>query len=370
MKKDYWIVLYFLIVFMIINLLALFGSRVDALTLSPYSAVNVHQIEFYSNATTYGSDELFWYPCDYDFMFDSFYNKNSLPITSNNVAISTSKLNIDFSLSQPLSGDRSYLITFIVFDYAGRNNLYSLKPISSIGEFYWSDYSTSKLMNPLNSICQDFTISYFTFYVENAQAGVLSLTFNKSLNFVARGLGASSQVIISDVTTYSNDPTSVDNALLEQSKQQTQAIKDLTETQKDTNQKLDDLTEEQKKQNDYLMDETAPDSDISSLGTVQGLLPPGPVDSLLNIPFMFLSVIVSSLGSKCTPITGTWVFNTSITFSCFDDVLYSKIPDSLMIFINIIPSAFILITYFKYLYMKVDRAVNMDTNADDEWGVV
>ena len=41
-----------------------------------------------------------------------------------------------------------------------------------------------------------------------------------------------------------------------------------------------------------------------------------------------------------------------------------------MTFLQVVPCAFILIKYFKHLYKKVDRAVTMNTTADDEWGVI
>lgn len=151
-------------------------------------------------------------------------------------------------------------------------------------------------------------------------------------------------------------------------------ITNQNETIINQNQQLIDSSkktyEEQKKTNDFIMDNTEPNSDISSLGNVQGLLPPGPVDSLLNIPFKFLSVIVSSLGDLCVPLSGKFVFNSTLTLPCFTPLFYDKVPPSLMIFINLIPSAFILINYLKHLYKKVDRAVSMETNADDEWGVL
>lgn len=133
---------------------------------------------------------------------------------------------------------------------------------------------------------------------------------------------------------------------------------------------VDKNTEENKKTNDFIMDDTEPNSDISSLGNVQGLLPPGPVDSLLNIPFKFLSVIVSSLGDLCVPLSGKFVFNSTLTLPCFTSLFYDRVPSSLMIFINLIPSAFILINYLKHLYKKVDRAMSMETTSDDEWGVL
>lgn len=133
-----------------------------------------------------------------------------------------------------------------------------------------------------------------------------------------------------------------------------------------TNDKLEDI-------NSTLNDDTEPNSDISSLGGVSGYLPEGPVDSLLNIPNYFLSTTISSLGGTCTPFTGKFVFDTDLSLPCFGDTFYQNdgtISSALMTFIDLIPSTFILIKYFKHLYKKVDRAVSMETNSDDEWGVI
>ncbi len=133
-----------------------------------------------------------------------------------------------------------------------------------------------------------------------------------------------------------------------------------------TNETLNDI-------NSTLNDDTEPNSDISSLGGVSGYLPEGPVDSLLNIPNYFLSTTISSLGGTCTPFTGKFVFDTDLSLPCFGDTFYQNdgtISSALMTFIDLIPSTFILIKYFKHLYKKVDRAVSMETNSDDEWGVI
>lgn len=131
----------------------------------------------------------------------------------------------------------------------------------------------------------------------------------------------------------------------------------------ETNNKLDDI-------NSTLNDDTPPDADISALGNVTGLLPPGPLDSLLNIPFQFLSIVISSFGDVCVPLSGKFVFDSTLTLPCFSDSFYSQVPSSLMIFINLIPTTFLLIKYFKYLYKKVERATSLETNADDEWGCI
>lgn len=136
------------------------------------------------------------------------------------------------------------------------------------------------------------------------------------------------------------------------------------------NQNTQNIIDSQNEIKDFLNNDDPPESDISSLGNVQGLLPPGPVDSLLNIPFKFLSIVISSLGDNCTPLSMNWVFDKTLTLPCFSDSFYNNVPSVLMIFINLIPSGFILITYFKYLYKKVNRAVSLETTSDDEWGVL
>lgn len=155
------------------------------------------------------------------------------------------------------------------------------------------------------------------------------------------------------------------------------AINDLQKEQQKTNDKLDDLNTKQDKTNqelkdinDFISDDTEADVDVSSLATVTGLLPAGPVDSLLTIPLKFLSVLSSSFSGSCTPVTMNWVFDSQLTLPCFSDSFYNDVPSAIMTFLSIVPCAFILITYFKHLYKKVDRAVSMNTTADDEWGVI
>lgn len=107
-------------------------------------------------------------------------------------------------------------------------------------------------------------------------------------------------------------------------------------------------------------------TDLNDLG---GLLPPGPVDSLLNIPFYYTNKVITSLGQSCEPWTFNFVFNKPFTMPCFD-TFYEEFPPSIIVFLEVIPCAFILISYFKHLYKKVDRATSLNTSSDDEWGVL
>lgn len=156
-----------------------------------------------------------------------------------------------------------------------------------------------------------------------------------------------------------------------QNQQQTNdRLDSINENQQQTNEKLDDLNKTQQETNDFLKDDTAPESDISGLGNVQGLLPPGPVDNLLNIPFDFLSIVTSSFGGVCVPISGNFVLDQPLTIPCFSELIYDNVPASVMVFLELVPTTFMLITYFKHLYKKVSRAVSLETTGDDEWGVL
>lgn len=181
---------------------------------------------------------------------------------------------------------------------------------------------------------------------------------------------------LGDITNLYLSDEDVLSSLINQQKQQNSLdninsnLNDLESKQDQTNQKLDNQNKLQQEQNDFLMDDTAPDVDIGNLGTVSGLLPAGPIDSLLNIPFKFLSVLTSSLSGTCSPLSGTFVFDSTITIPCFNDVFYKEVPDYLMNFLSLIPAGFILIKYFKHLYKKVERATSLETTSDDEWGAI
>lgn len=185
---------------------------------------------------------------------------------------------------------------------------------------------------------------------------------NFSMKFISYKISYNDEAIKEDIIDNNNQNTQ--DIINNQDKNNQDLIDNQNKNQEETNKRLDAI-------NDTLNDDTPPNSDISGLGNVQGLLPPGPVDSLLNIPFKFLSIIVSSFGNSdtCKPMKFNFVFDCSIELPCFDS-FYSQIPDYLMIFIDTIPAGFMLIYYFKNLYKKIDRAVSMETTADDEWGVI
>lgn len=222
-----------------------------------------------------------------------------------------------------------------------------------------------------NSSTVSGTIKYFTFNIDyDCGSGVTNCYGHGTIHFYGTtsdyqllNYGLSTEPIIVDTT--SGSIINQNNTIISQNDV-------LIQNQQETNDKLDQTNEQLGEMNDYIQDDTpasTDDIDMDSLGTVSGLLPEGPVDSLLNIPFTFLSVLTSSMGGVCVPITGTFVFDSTLSIPCFDS-FYDEVPDYLMNFINLIPAGFILIMYFKHLYKKVERAVSLQTTTDDEWGVI
>lgn len=211
--------------------------------------------------------------------------------------------------------------------------------------------------------------------------GVLIVTFSRTFNtyinslffyipFTTTGSPGEWQTFSVGQSFSITDTTDTDDVIIDQNQIIIDQNKETNEKLDKTNDNLNDLKEQEKETYDYLTDESQPSSDISSLGNVQGLLPPGPVDSLLNIPFKFLSVVNSSFGGVCKPLEGPFVYDSTLTLPCFSEVFYDEVPPLLLNFLSLIPASWILISYFKHLYKKVNRAVSMETNADDEWGVL
>lgn len=136
-------------------------------------------------------------------------------------------------------------------------------------------------------------------------------------------------------------------------------------------QKANEIAEEQK---NFVTDTSTPEAgdivNFNSLPSV-GLLPAGPLDSILLLPVNLLNSIIQSFGGTCSPIVALLPFvDEDVTFPCMTDTLYSGALAPVGVFIGGVASAFILYGYFKHLYKKVDRAVSLETTDEDEWGIL
>lgn len=120
---------------------------------------------------------------------------------------------------------------------------------------------------------------------------------------------------------------------------------------------------------DSIMDDAPPDT--GPLGNSAGWLPPGPVDSLINLPLTMLQNLSNALGSTCKPLTLTLPFvDEDIQLPCLVSV-YNKMGE-LPIWLNTIgtiASGFILFGYFLNLYDWVENRIKMRDNAKArDWG--
>lgn len=125
---------------------------------------------------------------------------------------------------------------------------------------------------------------------------------------------------------------------------------------------------------DFITDSSTPNpGDIATSDSLPsvGMLPPGPLDSILLLPLNIMNSITSSLGGSCTPIVAPLPFvGKNIEFPCFGDTIYKGEFAPLSNLVGVVASAFILYGYLKHLYKKVDRATSLESNDEDEWGVL
>ena len=132
----------------------------------------------------------------------------------------------------------------------------------------------------------------------------------------------------------------------------------------DTNDKLNNI-------DSTINDSSLPDT--SGYGNVAGWLPPGPVDSLINLPLTLFTSLTDSLSKTCQSINLPLPYiNEVLPLPCINDI-YSQI-DGLTTWINsigVIVSAFILFSYLLKLYKWVDDTLSFrENNHLDNWGGV
>lgn len=147
------------------------------------------------------------------------------------------------------------------------------------------------------------------------------------------------------------------NAVIEQ---QTVIIQQKFEDMFTILQNNSDKTEE------TITDDTPPDDEKTSafVDGMVGYLPPGPLDSILNLPLTFLNAYMSGLTGSCKPIDLTIPFvDENMQLSCPNTIL-TKIDGFgiLYDFIGIVASAYILLKYLMSLYVWVDRTLTFREN--------
>lgn len=129
----------------------------------------------------------------------------------------------------------------------------------------------------------------------------------------------------------------------------------------ETNNQLGDL-------NNNITDDSAPN--IDGLADSAGWLPPGPLDSVLNLPLSLFNALTTNLGKSCTPINLPLPFvNTNFQLPCIS-TLYEQIGiSSLMSWVGVIASGFMLYSYLLKLYKWIEDRISLnETHSVDNWG--
>ncbi len=139
----------------------------------------------------------------------------------------------------------------------------------------------------------------------------------------------------------------------------------------ETNKKLDETNKNLDNINNSLTSEDLPETD--KLNNLVGFLPPGPVDSILNIPLSVLNSFLNVLSSSCQPVTIKLPFvENSIKLPCMYEYL-SKMTGftTFMNWASSIGGTILLISYLINLYTWVDNELTLREqtwNDQDQWG--
>lgn len=136
----------------------------------------------------------------------------------------------------------------------------------------------------------------------------------------------------------------------------------------ETNDKLDETNDKLNDIEGALTDDSAPD--IDGLVDSAGWLPPGPLDSVLNLPLSLFNSLTTNLNKSCSPINVPLPYvNKNLTIPCIN-TLYEKIGIStFMNWIGVIVSGLMLYTYLLKLYKWIEDRISLnETHSVDNWG--
>lgn len=114
------------------------------------------------------------------------------------------------------------------------------------------------------------------------------------------------------------------------------------------------------------------DADVSGAGNVAGWLPPGPVDSLINLPLTFLTNVNTSLSKTCSPLDVNLPYvNKVVQIPCLNTI-FNQITglNSFWTWVGTISSVVILFRYLLALYDYFDKLTTLQANFISDWGGV
>lgn len=113
-------------------------------------------------------------------------------------------------------------------------------------------------------------------------------------------------------------------------------------------------------------------ADVSGANKIAGYLPPGPLDSIINLPLTFLQNLNTNLSKTCTPLNVPMPYvNKTVQIPCLNTI-FNQI-DGLPNFWNwvgTIASVMILYRYLIKLYKYYDDLTTLKANFLSDWGSI
>lgn len=123
--------------------------------------------------------------------------------------------------------------------------------------------------------------------------------------------------------------------------------------------------------NDWLTDDTAPSVDTSSLGNAAGWLPPGPLDSILNLPIQFIQGVIGVFtnSNTCSPIVlPIGIVDYDLEIPCMRPFFELASVNIVWNTVGTIISSILIFHTLKWLYKFVDDTLSFRENNSTMWG--
>ena len=264
-------------------------------------------------------------------VYNSYINKNYLEFYFDKSKISKNEFYMSFTTDDSLSGNSIYLCfgndcTFITAITCDSNSLCS-NSFSLKNDLYSSLINSTSTDN-----------LHFRIYKNNASFTLLNNSF------ISNSLNSSNYCEYGSYTT-------------------TNKLDEANETSKGIFGKLKDLF-------NWLTNND--EADVSSAGDVAGWLPPGPIDSIINLPLTMLNNINSSLNKTCSPLEVNLPYvNKSVEIPCLNTI-FNQITGltNFWTWVGLISSVLILYRYLIELYKYYDRLTTLQANFISDWGGV
>lgn len=219
-------------------------------------------------------------------------------------------------------------------------------PTLNINSYSYGQFLQTDFCGPATTYSE--TVSYNASFVATGQGsrGILSWNFFNS--------GAYVGIIVNrvEITNLSDGTGAIIN------NSTSQIIQNQNTNQQQTNEKLDKIESS-------ITSEDSPDLD--AIEDTSGWLPPGPVDSILNLPFTFLNNLISNLSKTCAPVSFSIPFvNQSFQLPCISTIYDSIGITTFVNWVGLISGTIILYYYLLSLYKWVDNTIQLKDNND--WG--